>query len=124
MLRIFGHFLPASTLALGLAETLLMAGAVYLLTVSPAASFGLASANMGLAQFAIVLAVLALVAMSAVGLYSADAMLDYRVMVIKIVLAFIIVTPAIGLVILFSNDTIGRAVNVWSLWYLKAAFSW
>ena len=124
MLRIFGHFLPASTLALGLAETALMAGAVYLLTVSPAAGLGSSSAFMELAQFAVVLAVLTLIAMTAVGLYSADAMLDYRVMVIKILLAFVIVTPAVALAILFFNDTVGRTVNVWSLWYLKAAFSW
>ena len=125
MLRIFGHFMPASTLALGLAETLLMACAVYVLTMPHAAS--LASTNLppiGAVQFAIILAVLALVSMTAVGLYSADAMLDYRVMVIKILLAFIIVTPAIFLAIVFLDSTVGGTVNVWSLWYLKAAFSW
>lgn len=125
MLRIFGHFLPASTLALGLAETFLMACAVYLLTMPHAASLApTGPAFIGPAQFACILAVLALLAMTAVGLYSADAMLDYRVMVIKILLAFVIVTPAIFLVILFLNNTAGGTVNIWSLWYLKAAFSW
>ena len=125
MLRIFGHFLPASTLALGLAETFLMACVVYVLTMPRVA--GLVSASLpfiGPAQFAIILAILALFAMTAVGLYSADAMLDYRVMIIKIVLAFVIVTPAIFLAILFFDNMVGRTVNVWSLWYLKAAFSW
>ncbi len=101
-----------------------MAGAVYILTGSPGATFPATYAGIGMAQFALVLAVLALIAMTAVGLYSADAMLDYRVMVIKILLAFIIVTPAVAMAILFFNNTVGGTINVWSLWYLKAAFSW
>jgi sugar transferase (PEP-CTERM system associated) len=124
MLRVFGIFLPASTLVLGLTETLLMGCAVYFLTVSHAGGFVSEVPATGLAQFAFVLAVLALISMSAVGLYSADAMLDYRVMVLKILLAFVIVTPAIGLAILFFKNTIAGTLNVWSLWYLKAAFSW
>jgi len=125
MLRIFGHFVPASTLVLGLAETILMSAAVYVLMM-PLAGTYLVSGHPGIApaQFALVLSALAIVAMTAVGLYSQDAMLDYRVMVIKIILAFIIVTPAIYLAMLFFDNLVGGAIDVWSLWYLKAAFLW
>jgi sugar transferase (PEP-CTERM system associated) len=127
MVRIFGHFVAASTLILGLAEIALMSAAVYLLLVPTNAIYAqyLPAFNASApVQFAVLLAALATLAMMAVGLYSQDVFLDHRVMVIKIVLAFLIVAPATFLAALFFKNTVGGAIDVWSLWYLKAAFVW
>jgi sugar transferase (PEP-CTERM system associated) len=99
--------------------------AVYILLVPLGGTYGAPSgAAMQQVQFALSLAALAILAMTAVGSYSQEALLDYRVMVIKIILAFILVTPAIFLAVLFFQNIVGGTVNVWSLWYLKAAFLW
>jgi len=127
MVRIFGHFVPASTLILGLAESALISVAVYVLLLPVDALYArLAPVGFALGplQFAVILAGLTVLAMTAVGLYSQDAFRDYRVMVIKILLAFALAMPAAFLAALFFNNVIGGAVNVWSLWYLKAAFVW
>lgn len=125
MVRIFGHFVPTSTLILGFAEIVIMSGAVYVL-MTPLTGPHFVSDHPGLGpiQFALMLSALAMVAMVAVGLYGQDAMLDYRVMVIKILLAFIIVAPAIYLAMLFGKRLEGGTIDFWSLWYLKAAFLW
>jgi sugar transferase (PEP-CTERM system associated) len=127
MLRIFGHFVPISTLLLGLAEIALMSAAVYLLLLpvdSIYAEYAADRPALGPVQFALVLGGLVALAMSAVGLYSQDVFLDYRVMALKIVLAFVLATPAAFLAALFFKNVTGGEVNVWSLWYLKAAFVW
>lgn len=77
MLRIFGHFVPAATVALGLAEALLITAALY---------FGIAMVSAdpvvqvagGTVAFPLVLALTIVVMMHSSGLYNIDALVDVR----------------------------------------------
>src|ERR1043166_5991809 len=77
MLRIFGHFVPAATVALGVAEAFLIAAALY---------FGIAVLSMdpvvevagGRFMFPLLLALGIVVMMHSSGLYNVDALVDTR----------------------------------------------
>ncbi len=77
MLRIFGHFVPAATVALGLAEALLIAVVLYL---------GIAAISLdpvvhvagGAVAFTLLLALAIVVMMHSSGLYTIDALVDAR----------------------------------------------
>jgi sugar transferase (PEP-CTERM system associated) len=124
MLRIFGHFVPASSLGLAIAELVLMTGAVYLV-VEPNVGFpgtGLHFSAVPV-QLSCLTAVLAVLTMVALGLYSHDVFLDYRGMIIKIILAFTLAAPVALLVALYFTSASGGA-RFGHLWYAKAALVW
>ena len=121
MFRVRGLFVPVRTLALLLSEILLMAFAFYVIVVPVDSQF----VGEGLrfdpsAQFALVLAALTILTMVAVGLYNYDALLDYRSMVARVVLAFALEAPVIFAATLLYRDTVWPTVPPWSLWYFKA----
>jgi sugar transferase (PEP-CTERM system associated) len=124
MLRIFGHFVPASSLSLAFAELVLMTGAVYVI-VEP--NVGWLGADLHFAavpaQLSCLTAVLAVLTMVALGLYSHDVFLDYRRMIIKIILAFALAAPVALLIALYFRSVSGGA-RFGNLWYLKAALAW
>jgi hypothetical protein len=97
VLRIFGHFFPIPTLVLGLVEAALLTCAIYLIT-APSAPAQIASGMPVAAQFAMAVTALAMVAMIAVGLYNSDVFLDYRVLVIRMLLAMVLIAPLAFLV--------------------------
>ena len=71
MLRIFGHFVPAPALLVGLCEILLLSLAIYLATMpSEAAALTRFSLISSSAQFSVVFAGLCIGAMGVVGLYN------------------------------------------------------
>jgi sugar transferase (PEP-CTERM system associated) len=77
MLRIFGHFVPAATVALGIAEALFIAIALYfgisVLTADPVVQIA-----GGSALFPLLLALGIIVMMHSTGLYNVDALVDTR----------------------------------------------
>jgi sugar transferase (PEP-CTERM system associated) len=129
MLRIFGHFVPVPAVALGVFEVLLMSASLYLVTApvdawhaGPAWQFQLAVVP---AQFSVGLSGLAGMSMVAVGLYNYDVFLDYRVMMIKILMALILVAPAaLVITILIFRDPPADALDAWTMWFLKATVVW
>ena len=125
MLRIFRHFIPASTIILVAIEVTLMSAAIY--------SYFLLSADHGkwvymiepaFGSFSVVLSTLAVIGMLAVGLYNYDVFLDYRVMTIKMMLVFTLITPILFIFTLFVNDLFSISIDVWSFWYLKTVIVW
>jgi len=77
MLRIFGHFVPAATVALGVAEAFLIAAALYfgiaVLSVDPVVEIA-----GGRILFPLLLALMIVVMMHSSGLYNVDALVDTR----------------------------------------------
>ena len=123
MLRIFGHFVPAATVALGVAEAFLIAAALY---------FGIAALTVdtvselagGRIVFPLVLALAIIVMMHSSGLYNVDALVDTRQAFLRGALILLLV---LGLA-LASTAEIGtyRLVNVpyrWS-WVLLIPSLW
>jgi sugar transferase (PEP-CTERM system associated) len=126
MLRIFGHFVPVPAIVLGVFEILLLSLTLYLVTASVHAEqlWQFPPAKVP-AQFSVGLSVVALVAMSSVGLYNYDAFLDSRAMVIKILMALLLVAPATAIAaLLFSPAFRGAEAAAWPLWFLKATLAW
>lgn len=126
MLRIFGHFVPVSAVALGIFEILLMSLALYLLTAPfEAGHFWQIHVSIVPAQFSVGLSILATISMIAVGLYNYDVFLDARVMIIKILLALTLAAPvaALAALVLKHNPPASR-VDRYSVWFLKTTFVW
>ena len=123
MLRIFGHFVPVPALALGMCEVVLLASAFYFVN-APADALNLHLAAMP-ARLSVGIAVLAVLAMVAVGLYHHDVFLDSRLMAIKIVAALLLVVPVAAVIgIMFSHEALAHGSDGWSVWCLKASFVW
>ena len=127
MLRIFGHFVPVPALALGFIEAILLAAAFYLVT-APAEAMHLRLVPIP-AQVSLLIAMLAVLAMVAVGLYHHDVFLDPRLMAIKAAAALLLVAPlAAGVGLAFSqaavDGALGGARGGWAAWCLKASFAW
>ncbi len=122
MLRIFGHFVPVPALALGLCEMILLCTALYLVN-APAAAWGLPLDALP-AQMACEIAVLALIAMIAVGLYHPDVFLDGRLMAVKVGAALVLVAPAAAAVSIVYSRAIAGDGDVWSLGCFKASVVW
>jgi sugar transferase (PEP-CTERM system associated) len=126
MLRIFGHFVPVSAVALGIVEIVFMSLALYLLTAPiEAGHFWQIHVSVVPAQFSVALSMLAIVSMVAVGLYNYDVFLDTRVMMIKILLALTLAAPvaALAALVLTHNPPASR-VDRYSVWFLKTTFVW
>ena len=123
MLRIFGHFVPLPALALGACEWLMLCAAFYLVNAPPDAwGLQLAAPHM---QASVGIAALALVAMSAVGLYQPDAFFDGRLLAIKVGAAMLLVAPAAAIVGFFvTHRALAPAGSGLPLWCLKAGFVW
>jgi sugar transferase (PEP-CTERM system associated) len=126
MLRIFGHFVPVSAVALGVFEIIFMSLALYLMTAPfDAGHFWQIHVSVVPAQFSVGLSMLATISMIAVGLYNYDVFLDARVMIIKILLALTLAAPvaALAVLILKHNPPASR-VDRYSVWFLKTTFVW
>jgi len=122
LLRIFGHFVPLPALALGLCELLLLCAAFYLVNDPMAAAH--LQLDVLPAQMAFGIAALALVAMTAVGLYHYDVFLDGRLMAIKVGAALLLVAPAAAAIgIVYSRAAAGSDID-WAAWSLKASAAW
>jgi sugar transferase (PEP-CTERM system associated) len=127
MLRIFGHFVPVPALALGFVEAVLLAVAFYLVT-APAEALHLQLVPVP-ARVSLGIAMLAVLAMVAVGLYHHDVFLDPRLMAIKAVAALLLLAPlAAGAGLALSDATLDGALGGthagWTVWCLKASFAW
>jgi len=124
MLRVRGLYVPVRTLALLLSELLLITLAFYFFVMpidghrfALVESFGLPE------QFSLVLVVLTMLTMIAVGLYNYDAILDYRAMLARIVVAFALEAPLIFAATLFFREAAWSAVPAWPVFYFKTIFA-
>ncbi len=77
MLRIFGHFVPAATVALGLAEAVLIAAALYF-GIAVLSTDPVVQVAGGTIAFPLLLALAIVVMMHSSGLYNIDALVDAR----------------------------------------------
>lgn len=124
MLRIFGHFVPSSALILLLTEVVLIA-AIIQFSVPGALEHAAWIAAHASAESSYVLAFPVLLAMAGIGLYNYDVFSDYRMMAIKIVVAFALAMPIVVICAYFMLDLSTRATATgWWLWYAKAAVAW
>jgi sugar transferase (PEP-CTERM system associated) len=122
MLRIFRHFFPVPTLVLGVSESVLLTLVLYLL----ARPVIFTPENLGLAhvQFSVGLALLAIVAMMAVGLYNSDVFLDYRLASLRALLALALIAPVgFGITYLFQAE-FGVRGQLDLHWLVKATLAW
>jgi sugar transferase (PEP-CTERM system associated) len=91
-LRLFRHFVPVSVVLLVSSDALLITGAFYQMLSQTSGSaqliFGVSSFP---AQFSAGLSVAAIAAMVAVGLYGQQAFVDFRLLISRIAVAFVLV---------------------------------
>src|ERR1700691_5321866 len=123
MLRIFGHFVPAPALALGLAQAALLARAFSLVNApAEAAAFRLVAAP---AQVSVGVSALAILTMVSVGLYHHDVFLDPRLMAVKAAAALLLLMLLAAVAAFaLSREALAGASGGWAGWCLKAAFAW
>ena len=122
MLRVFGHYLPIPPLLLAITETVVLT-----IALSVAIGPGLSSPS-GVGgtrvSFACLLSFAVIVAMLGAGLYSADAFVDRRVTLVRVVISLALAAPIvfiIGTLFDLLSDTEGR---LGSNWPLKAGVAW
>ena len=121
MQRVRTHFVPVPTLALGLVEIILLSCAFYLFAVPGDGHFLERITPYGVAvQFSLGLAVLTILTMSAVGLYNQDAFRDYRAMLARLVLVFVLGAPIIIAAMLIYKTWVWPDLDIRTLWYVKA----
>jgi sugar transferase (PEP-CTERM system associated) len=122
MVKIFGHFVSGSKLLLASCEVVLIS-AVLAIVVLPtgALSIGYVGAVIG---FSLAPSVLEITAMIAVGLYNYDVLVNFRLTLIKMIVALILVAPVICIGLLLLADAEGGIGSGWFPWYLKMVLIW
>lgn len=123
MLRIFRHFFPVPTLLLGLSESLALTLVLYFMArplgMAPAHHVSFEHVPLSLGT-----AVLAIMAMMAVGLYNSDVFLDYRMASLRALLALGLVVP-LALAATYAFETQSAAAGQLDFrWLLKALIAW
>lgn len=121
VLRIFRHFVPVSLLLLGVSEFLVI-------TIAwswDLAGSALAAPNLGgvLQSPTLRLAILAGITMAIAGLYQSKALLDFRIMVVHLLVGLVFLTPIIIIGVLYWRDAF-EPQDPLSFIYIKAALSW
>ena len=126
MLRIFGHFVPVPALLVGLCEIFVISLALFVaLGPQPAEALGHLHYISSSAQFTAGFTVLAIGAMSVVGLYNYDVFLDSRVMITKILVALALVLPvAAVLCVFFANEADHGHLGSWAALCFKGSLAW
>jgi len=121
MLSVFRHFVPIPTLLLAVVEGALLTAALYFML--PAHEiYGLT--NPVWLQFSIALSLSAVIAMTAVGLYSADAFFDRRVALVRVPVALVLMAPITFLATALLEVSTQAPEELGSMWRLKAAVAW
>jgi sugar transferase (PEP-CTERM system associated) len=121
MVKIFGHSVPGPKLLLASCETILVSVALATVVLATLqASVDYLGALRSVVAFAFAPSVLGITAMIAVGLYNYDVLADFRLTVVKMVVALILVAPPmyLGLRLLADTDF------GWFAWYPKVVFIW
>ena len=121
MVKIFGHSVPGPKLLLASCDTILMCtmlATIVLATLQASGDY--LGALQSVIAFALAPSVLGITAMIAVGLYNYDVLADFRLTVVKMVVALILVAPPmyLGLRLLADTDF------GWFAWYPKVVFIW
>ena len=123
-LRLFRHFVPISVVLLVSSDALLITGALYqMLSQSNGSTpliFGVASFP---AQFSAGLSVAAIAAMVSVGLYGEQSFVDFRLLISKIAVAFVLVLVLVLLSASYWREGFRQLPDIGNL-PLKAALIW
>jgi len=122
MLRIFRHFFPIPTLVLGVVEFVAFAAAFSLIT-RPVDWLD-SSIDPLLIRFSLAFALVVLVTMMAVGLYNSDTFLDYRVALVRTLVALLFFAPlSVGAAFLLHVVSDLPQQPRW-YWNVEAAVAW
>jgi len=122
MLRIFRHYFPIPTLVLTVVEFAAFAGVIFLIAWPGGA---LAADPVALAiRFSLASALVILLVMMAVGLYNSDTFLDYRLGLVRTLMALGFIAPlsVVGTLLLDAISDLPRQVS-WS-WNVTVVFAW
>jgi sugar transferase (PEP-CTERM system associated) len=123
-LRLFRHFVPISVVLLVSSDALLITGALYqMLSQSNGSTpliFGVASFP---AQFSAGLSVAAITAMVSVGLYGEQSFVDFRLLISKVAVAFVVVLMLVLLAASYWREGFQQLPDIANL-PLKAALIW
>ena len=123
-LRLFRHFVPASVVLLASFDALVIAGAFYQMLSQPGGTdplvFGINSLP---AQLAAGLSLAAVAAMMSVGLYGEQSFVDFRLLLSKIAVAFVLVLLLVVVSAAYWRDGLHHLPNFSSL-PLKATLIW
>jgi sugar transferase (PEP-CTERM system associated) len=124
MVKIFGHFVSGPKLLLASCEVVLIS-AVLAIVVLPTGVGALSIGYVGtVIEFSLAPSVLEITAMIAVGLYNYDVLVNFRLTLIKMIVALILVAPVICLGLLLLADAEGGIGSDWFPWYLKIVLIW
>jgi sugar transferase (PEP-CTERM system associated) len=123
-LRLFRHFVPVSVVLLVSFDALLITGAFYQMLTQSAGSgplvFGVTSLP---AQLALGLSLAAVAAMISVGLYGEQSFIDFRLLLSKIAVAFVLVLLLLLICASYWRDGLQDLPNISSL-PIKATLIW
>jgi len=122
MLRIFGHFLPIPPMILAITEAILVSIAICLV-IGPGLTSP-AGFDATRVQFALLLSLAVIAAMVGVGLYSADAFLDRRIALVRVLIAVILAAPIAFMIRLLFEALSESPSNLGPHWALKAFAAW
>ena len=123
-LRLFRHFVPVSVVLLASSDALLITGAFYqLLSTSEIGVPVVLRASSFTAQFSAGLALAAVTATVSVGLYGPQSFVDFRLLLSKVVVAFILVLLLVSLSATYWRDGLGYLHDLKSF-PLKATLIW
>ena len=122
MLRIFRHYFPIPTLVLAVVEFAAFAAAIFLITQAGGAMA--ADSVALLVRFSLASALVILLVMMAVGLFNSDTFLDYRLGLVRtlMALAFIVPLTAVGILSLRALSDLPRQAS-WS-WNFELVIAW
>jgi sugar transferase (PEP-CTERM system associated) len=121
MVKIFGHSVPGPKLLLASCDTVLMCLALATIVLATLqSSVDYLGALQSVIAFALAPSVLGITAMIAVGLYNYDVLADFRLTVVKMVVALILVAP----LMCFSLRLLANTDFWWFTWYPKVVFIW
>lgn len=118
MIRVFRHFLPGESVFLVLMEMPALATVCYLLLASQGAP-ALHAFPWISAQGSLLIAILAILGMAALGLYSPHVLLNYRIILVRTLLAFLLISPIIFLAAFVSHKLLGFPGEITTLGYAK-----
>ena len=118
MIRVFRHFLPGGSLFLLLIDAVVLTTVVYCLVVVRA-GFPIFSEVGTRAEIALTMSALAILSMASLGLYSPLILLNYRITLVRTLLAFLVASPIVFLAARASHEQFGFPQEATAIWFIK-----
>ena len=123
-LRLFRHFIPISVVLLVSSDALLITGALYqMLSQAEDATLMVFGVSSFPAQFSAGLAVAAIAMMVSVGLYGEQTFVDFRLLISRIAVAFVLVLMLVAISVKYWRAGLQHLPDIGNL-PLKATLIW